>query len=292
MRKQIPNTVLCPAGLSKRCVNKLLLFSMTLSLAVSLANAQDASPPEQALAFDREHDLISLHYDHAPDKDDGHSAAADRTILETRFGTDWIKKHVITVSGAYGTNKNSFNPKSDAVMSAAWDSCGGWLSADRNWDATVEELTRKWSATIKAGGAVWIKEGGQSDITADVVRKIQQQLEAAETKKQIHLVQHSRWNEEKTTKQALKFVKQNTDYIKISDANRYLNVKGGDAGFAHAARDHSVFGGVWQAAFDYYDPNVRLDFSDTGELLHILGLGEIGIKAFQKRFLLSKRTSK
>ena len=124
------------------------------------------------------------------------------------------------------------------------------------------------------------------------LEQIQQQLEAAETKKQIHLVQHSRWNEEKTTKQALKFVKQNTDYIKISDANRYLNLKSGDAGFAHAARNHSVFGGVWQAAFDYYDPNVRLDFSDAGELLHILGLGEIGIKAFQKRFLLSKRTSK
>lgn len=30
-------------------------------------------------------DLLALHYDFAPDRDDGHSAALDRTILETEF---------------------------------------------------------------------------------------------------------------------------------------------------------------------------------------------------------------
>ena len=45
------------------------------------------------------------------------------------------------------------------------------------------------------------------------------------------------------------------------------------------------FGQVWKAAFAYYDPADRLDFSDTGELMHILGLGENGIEAFRKRFL-------
>ena len=40
---------------------------------------------------------------------------------------------------------------------------------------------------------------------------------------------------------------------------------------------------------DYYDPNHRLDFSDTGELLHILGLGEMGIDGFRERFLEAPR---
>ena len=45
------------------------------------------------------------------------------------------------------------------------------------------------------------------------------------------------------------------------------------------------FGAIWKAAFAYYDPKERLDFSDTGELMQILGLGQIGIKEFNARFL-------
>jgi len=237
-------------------------------------------------AFNPDKDVISLHYDHAPDKDDGQSAAADRTVLESMFATDWIKKHAIAVSGAYGTNKPRFNPDSDAVMSAVWDDCGGWLAAHDNRDAVVRKLVERWSATIKDGGHVWVKEGGQSDLTADVVRKIKKQMPDVATTRRIHVVQHANWNEKTTTKQDLAYTKANTDYIRISDANRYLNRKGGDAPFVKAARGHAVFGKAWNAAFQYYDPNQRLDFSDTGELLHILGLGEIGIDAFAERFLL------
>ena len=75
--------------------------------------------------FNPSRDLISLHYDHAPDRDDGHSAAADRTILESIFGANWIREHVVAVSGAYGKNAGEFNAKSNAVMDAAWNDCGG-----------------------------------------------------------------------------------------------------------------------------------------------------------------------
>ena len=81
--------------------------------------------------FNPETDLISLHYDHAPDKDDGQSAAADRTILETMFGIDWIKMHVVAVSGAYGKNAADFNINSNAVMDTAWNDCGGWLAVKK-----------------------------------------------------------------------------------------------------------------------------------------------------------------
>jgi len=45
----------------------------------------------------------------------------------------------------------------------------------------------------------------------------------------------------------------------------YLNVKGGNTAFTQAALAHPVFSPAWKAAFTYYDPKVRLDFSDTGE---------------------------
>ncbi|MEK6239049.1 MAG: hypothetical protein N2C14_30405 [Planctomycetales bacterium] len=255
-------------------------FAVSLWLLTATAWSETAAP-----TFDPDKDLISLHYDHAPDKDDGHSAAADRTVLEAMFGKDWIKKHVLPVSGAYGKNKGRFNPKSDAVMKAAWNSCGGWRSAHRDWTAAVKEVAERWAAVLKAGGDVWVKEGGQSDLTADVVRNIKRELPGVDARKRIHVIQHSKWNEGQTSSEDLEYTKKNTHYVKIQDANRYLNLKGGDAGFVKAATGHSTFGEVWKAAFAYYDPNHRLDFSDTGELLYILGLGEIGVVDFQKQFL-------
>lgn len=239
--------------------------------------------------FSPERDLICLNYDHAPDKDDGHSAAADRTILESMFGLDWVKKHVVAVSGAYGKNAKTFNTKSDAVMDAAWNAAGGWLSAHANREHVVAELANRWRAVLKAGGDVWVKEGGQSDITADIAKTIRTQLSDIDTATRVHVVQHSKWNEKQTTDSALAYTRQHTDYIKIRDANAYLNLKGGNDAFVDAARGHPVYGPAWRAAFDYYDPRQRLDFSDTGELLHILNLGEISVDDFRKRFLENGR---
>lgn len=229
--------------------------------------------------------MLSLHYDHAPDKDDGQSAAADRTILESIFDADWIRKHTIAVSGTYGKNKHSFNPKSDDVMKAVWDNCDGWLSAHTERDATVIELTVRWTRTLEAGGNIWVKEGGQSDLTAEVVQRIRKQFPDLDTTKRIRVVQHSDWNERQTTEEALDYVKSHTLYIKINDANAYLNIEGGNDAFVRAATTHPAFAGFWRAAFAYYDPKERLDFSDTGELMHVLGLGEIGIDQFRERFL-------
>jgi hypothetical protein len=240
--------------------------------------------------FAPERDLLSLHYDHAPDKDDGQSAAADRTILESVFGTDWIKMHVVALSGAYGKNAKWFNAKSDIVMDAVWNDCGDWLDGHANREQVVAELTNRWIATIKAGGDVWVKEGGQSDITAAVVKRIRSQSPDVDTPKRIHVIQHSNWNEEQTTESALAYTRKHTHYIKIRDANAYLNIKGGDREFVKAASEHPDFGKAWKAAFAYYNPQNRLDFSDSGELMHILGLGEIDIEGFRKRFLSDDET--
>jgi hypothetical protein len=49
----------------------------------------------------------------------------------------------------------------------------------------------------------------------------------------------------------------------------------------------TIFGPIWTTALDYCDPQSRLDFSDTGALLHILGRGELRIREFGERFLRS-----
>ncbi len=250
-------------------------------VVVTFSVASETEKPK----FDTQKDLLSLHYDHAPDKDDGHSAAADRTLLESLFGKDWLSKHALPVSGAYGTNKETFNEKSDAVMDAVWNERGGWIAAHRDWDDAVKAIYARWYATLEAGGDVYVKEGGQSDITVEVVKRLRQEHPDIDTRQRIHVIQHGKWNEDHTTPEALEYVKANTDYVKIPDANRYLNVRGGDAAFEKSATSHPVFGPGWQAAFEYYPPSQRLDFSDTGELMYILGLGEIGIEEFRTRFL-------
>lgn len=263
-------------------VMKVMVLGVVLVLlCVGVVGAEEVDGP----TLSAEKDLLSLHYDHAPDKDDGQSAAADRTILGTLFDIEWMKKHVVAVSGAYGENAKRFNVKSDAVMDAVWNDCGGWLAGHTKRAEVVAELVQRWTAALKAGGDVWVKEGGQSDITAVVVRRIGEASPDIDTTARIHVVQHADWNESKTTDAALAYVKKHTDYIRIRDANNYLNIKGGHESFEKAAVAHPVYGPMWKAAFVYYDPNDRLDFSDTGELMRILGLGEIGVDEFRERFL-------
>ena len=192
------------------------------------------------------------------------------------------------VSGAYGENAAVFNRESDAVMDATWSDAGGWLVGHDARDVVLAALTTRWGPHPSGGRRCLGKEGGQSDLTAEVVQRIKTQLPTVETPDRIHVVQHGNWNEDQTTEAALAYTKEQTRYIRIRDANAYLNVVGGDQAFVQAAIDHPILGAVWQAAFAYYDPDERLDFSDTGELMHILGLGEVGFDEFRARYLESE----
>ena len=266
---------------------KITLLTLCVCMSISCAMLQESSNVKQ-WTFNPQKDLLSLHYDHAPDKDDGQSAAADRTILQSIYGKEWITKHVVAVSGAYGKNPNDFNQNSDAVMDETWNDCGGWLAAHTSREDVITELTKRWSKTLEAGGDVWIKEGGQSDLTAAVVRRIIKQMPNVDTTTRIHTIQHSNWNEDQTAERALAYTRRYTHYTLIRDANAYLNVPRGNEAFVTAATEHPVFGAAWKAAFAYYNPKERLDFSDTGELMYILGLGEIGLDEFREKFLNEK----
>lgn len=195
------------------------------------------SNPEISLVpavFNPAVDLLALHYDHAPDRDDGQSAVADRVILESEFGADWMAAHVPAVSGAYGENAAQFNPASDSVMDAVFADVGGWLAAHPDPTETLDAMADGWAATLEAGNEIWVKEGGQSDLTAEVVRRLQAALPDVDTRQHVHVVQHSDWNEDMTTDADLHYTKEHTDYIRIDDANRTSYTQGQMTVFAAA----------------------------------------------------------
>ncbi len=233
-------------------------------------------------------DLISLQYDHAPDRDDGHATVAGKEVADTLGFTPWV------IGGAYGAdNASTYRDESEPVMDATWGA-SNWVNADANWNSAVSRTADRWQQTLEACGDIWIAEGGQSDISADVVRELKQRMPGLDTEARIHLVQHSNWNERMALDADLAYVRANTDYVKIPDGNgggngtADLNDERYSGPFLNAALSGSNAAG-WRAAFDYYDPEAaRLDFSDTVELLHIVGIGtgEVNnINQFAARFM-------
>ena len=217
----------------------------------------------------QDRDLISLHYDHAPDRDDGHATVAALAVVRM-LG---IQPHV--VSGAYGAgNRTRYVPAAEQVMRQAWGT--DWLNAHSNYQSSVNATSSRWVNTLLNGGDIWVAEGGQADFTSDVVRHIKNTNPGINTNNRIHVVQHSLWNEQQSDQGDLNYARANTDYIRIADGNGVnatadLNQK--SASFVALARA-SQHGAAWNAAFQYLNPDNKLDFSDTVELLHILGIGK------------------
>jgi hypothetical protein len=237
-------------------------------------------------SFRQDKDLISLHYDHAGDRDDGESAAADRTVLQTIYGKAWIKEHIVAASGMYGDNYKLFRAESDLVMTKVWTlRLGGWITAHKDRSKAIRQLVIKWSSTLRNGGDVWVKEGGQSDNTAEIVYRLRQKLSRLNTNKRIHVIQHGKYNEDHTNPKALRYLQEYTDYIKLEDQNKYLQSFKDEDRFISSALSNRRFKKIWQAAFNYLNPEEKIDFSDTGELLYILRIGPMNIENFRQTFL-------
>ena len=239
-----------------RAICLLVVSAVMLSASVAHAN------------FDRARDLIALHYDHAPDRDDAHAAVAG--LMVTRS----LQLQVIVVGGAYGRwNADRYDAGSEAVMDATWGA--DWLNAHSNGQAALTTSLARWSQTLRAGADVWVAEGGQSDFTASLVRRIQQDLPGIDTRNRIHVIQHSDWNEVHADQQELDYTRNNTDYIRIEDgnfANSTADLNQQSQAFVDTVLA-SQYASAWQAAFDYLSPGEKLDFSDAVELLHIVGVG-------------------
>jgi len=286
--------------------------------------------------FDPAKDLIALHYDCAPDPDDFQSLAADRTLLEANFGTQWLDAHVLPVVGTFGLNTAYKWRSCDRVAQVVWGSASGFLRASEpagvlpadgsvwswHWDnstpvstgggwrraaGAVEHAEAQWAATISTGGQVYVKEGGQSDFTSEVVTRLE--VRWAGAGRCVHVVQHSPWNEQQNSPGVSEHILAATDYLYpargceaqvrgcargvVTDGNGPLasHVGPHNAAFVHAVLGSWMACG-WQAAFDesarhehyggcwhgptpdpQWQPQNCVDFSDTHELSYILGLG-------------------
>lgn len=249
---------------------------------------EGSTQPDMLGYFDKSRDLLLANFDSRPDPDDIHSVAALGTMLkDPRF--NGVNYHA--VSGAYGIQGGDYI-EATHLFNLAFGA-QNWSNAHTHYNSALTEVYNKVSAVLNNGGDIWIQEAGQSDFSADLVRRIKQQLPAVNTNNRIHIVQHSNWNEDKTTPADLSYVKNNTDYNKIPDGNSTGN---GSPGFNSSsstqwsrALNHPQAGAIWTEAKRVADesianhqgwqnPNIRdggMDFSDAVEDCWIFGFNSL-----------------
>jgi len=238
-------------------------------------------------SFDLKKDLLLAHYDFKTDVDDLHSVAAFGTLISNSKFSE-INYHA--VAGAYGIQTGLYVPPNELCKLTFGNK---WSDAHKDADKAILEVKEIALQVLAEEGDIWIAEGGQSDFSATLVKEIQAEKPALNTKEHIHIVQHADWNEEVTSPGSLIFVKNNTDYKKIPDGNTMGN---GTPGFRSNEIIHLEefiqvphLLTVWQLAIElanknngkdgrYLNESIRsggLDFSDFSEICWILGLQDI-----------------
>lgn len=237
----------------------------TTSAAPAAAAGSTESVTPIAGPFNPVADLLVLHYDFAH-LDDGHAAMTAREIVT------WFDLDPLVVAGTQATESNSYVHPYEQMMNAAWT--GVWLDAGATRAASIATAADRWLATLDAGGHVWVADGGVSDFTAEVAGEVQRRRPAVDLATRLHVVQHSQRNEDATRSDDLEFVRGNSEYVRIDDGNgpngsADLN---GPSGSFEAAASGGDTAPAWVVAFNYMSAG-ELDFSDTVELLHIVGLG-------------------
>jgi hypothetical protein len=222
-------------------------------------------------------DLLVLHYDNCPDKDDGHAIPSGKSVVEK-----YDINNVLVVNGTCGNSiRDRFNSASNAVIAASWGT--EYLDAHGQRAIAIQEAITRWATTLSNGADVWIAEGGQSDFTADVVRQIEARFSNIDLTR-IHVIQHSAgstaYNEKFTDSANLSYLKNKTSYQTIANGNLGGN---GTADLSQQSfyfvisAKASRFSAEWNAGFNYLQPDCtirtedcKLDFSDTVELLYIV----------------------
>ena len=241
-----------------------------------------------------ERDLLVLTYDGCAGPGDGQSAAAARSVVSRLgLGVPWV------IDGACGTAPPGRGAAGAVPMRELWGD--GWVDARGGRAGAVAASADAWASVLANGDDVWIAEGGPSDVTAEIVRRIERRYPSLDPGR-VHVVQHSRWNEDRTSPADLVYLKSRTDYLRIGDGNGSGSTAGlnpmGDDFRAVASRFAEIaaggpFAAEWRAAFDRLPPGCpdrtercKLDFSDTVALLHIVGdRTTIDVLGFAERYL-------
>ena len=228
-------------------------------------------------------DHISLHYDMSYDPDDYLSAVADRSILETLHGNQFLHLNTTRVIGTCGGKCSGYNKPADKLMDYTYKDVGGWKnSLTDSKNALIYEL-EFFKDTIERGGRVWVKEGGESDFTKKVVTELEKWKKGSG--KCVYVIQHSSTNEKNAGAGVLTYMKANTMYSKISDGNppyQKKNWKMNGKSFDYYGLQ-SRWSCAWKYAFDEFKKKKSycagkpqsiqkcVDFSDSHELLYITG---------------------
>jgi hypothetical protein len=251
--------------------------------------------------FNVEKDLYLAQFDCKTDTDDIHSVAGVKTMLnDHRFSK--VKYHA--VAGAYGIQDGLYVTANEIFEMAFVDH---WSDAHTNFEQALDEVTNIAVNTLNCGGNIWIAEAGQSDFSASLVRIIKSTTPSINTNSRIHIVQHSKWNENQTTPDKLAYVKENSGYIKIPDGNVIGN---GSPGFYTEEKvnwrkyitDTKLIN-VWEKAFEiankyngrdgrHNNPAIAkggMDFSDVSETCWIFGFNHLeNAEEFFEEFTSSK----
>lgn len=250
--------------------------------------------------FNPELDHIALHYDMSYDPDDYLSAVADRSVIETLYGTEFLTEQTSRVIGTCGSPCSGYNKPADKLMDYTYGSVGGWKNSLTNGADALKYELAFYKDTINRGGRIWVKEGGESDFTMKVVQELEKVKKGLG--KCVYVIQHSSVNEKNNGKGVLAYVKANTMYTKISDGNppyKKSNWKMNGKSFDFYGLN-SRWECAWKLAFDEFkrkksycaskpQPVTKcVDFSDTHELLYITGDDfdkPIGMNAYVSKYL-------
>lgn len=254
----------------------------SIFLVCSLVNLTESNGQSKP-SFDVSRDLLVANYDCKTDVDDLHSVAAFATVL-TLPKYKKLKYHA--VAGAYGVQEGLYVPPNDLFDMAFGKN---WSDAHANFRKSVYDVRDMAVKTLRKKGQVWIAEGGQSDFSSSLIEHIQKELDDFEVLTRIHIVQHSDWNEEVTAPESLQYVKNTVQYHKIPDGNATGN---GTPGFRSEAQvnwsdyvTNEDLIRIWNKAIEignqyngkegrYVNEAIKaggLDFSDTSEIMYILG---------------------
>ncbi len=247
--------------------------------------------------FNPEKDFLLANFDCKTDVDDLHAAAALITLMSH---SDYSNINYHAVAGAYGVQEGLYVPPNELFELAFPED--RWSDAHTDWDQAVNRVSKIARETLSQGGDIWIADGGQSDFSASIIQRMNKELPDVNTSNRIHVVQHSDWNEEVTSKEALNIVKESGDYIRIPDGNAVGN---GTPGFRTPGfmgwKDISdsdllkiwslavKLGLKYNAADGRYNNEAvganGVDFSDLSETCWILGIEDIkDSKEFFDRF--------
>jgi hypothetical protein len=279
----------------------LLAIALLSTVSVLQPAAQpadcDAPDPTQIGKFEVESDLFLAHFDLKTDVDDLHSVAAVATMLADPCLSE-VQHHA--VAGAYGKQGGPYVPANELFEAAFGEH---WSDAHNDFDQALREVKARVRTALDAGGEIWIAEGGQSDFTAALLRAVRDERPDIDTRQRVHVVQHSDWNEESTTAEDLRYVKEHAAYHKIPDGNAGGNgtpkLRASEPVDWQSHVQAPALAEIWRLAIEiantyngtenrYTNSAIAdggLDFSDTVETCWIFGHdGLTDAKAFFQEF--------